>query len=119
MVSALLQSDLTDSSIRLIGEIFCQSHVAYTECGLGSEDCDELVSRALKAGFAGAKMAGGGAGGVVAVLGPPDDQNDIYRVAREYAAERNAMPHIFEGSSRGVDAFGIHPLRLRSIQEMP
>jgi L-arabinokinase len=116
MVSTLLQSDLSHSAIRLIGEILCQSHVAYTECGLGSEDCDELVSRALKAGFAGAKMTGGGAGGVVAVLGTPDDQRAVYRVAQEYAAERNAMPHIFEGSSRGVDACGIRSLRL---QEMP
>jgi L-arabinokinase len=116
MVSTLLQSDLSNSAIWLIGEIFCQSHVAYTECGLGSEDCDELVSRALKAGFAGAKMTGGGAGGVVAVLGTPHDQRAVYQVAQEYAAERNAMPHIFEGSSPGVDAFGIRPLRL---QEMP
>jgi galactokinase len=119
MVNSLLQSDLSNGTILLIGEILCQSHVAYTECGLGSENCDELVSRALKAGFAGAKMTGGGGGGVVAVLGTPDGQNAIYRVAREYAGERNAMPHIFDGSSRGVDAFGIHPLRLHSLQEMP
>ena len=119
MVNSLLQSDLSNGTILLIGEILCQSHVAYTECGLGSENCDELVSRALKAGFAGAKMTGGGAGGVVAVLGTPDGQSAIYQVAREYAAARNAMPHIFEGSSRGVDAFGIRPLHLHSLQEMP
>lgn len=116
MVSMLLQPDLSNSAIRLIGEILCQSHVAYTECGLGSEHCDELVARALKAGFVGAKMTGGGAGGVVAVLGTHDSQDAICQIAQEYAAERNAMPHIFEGSSRGVDAFGIRPLRL---QEMP
>jgi galactokinase len=119
MVNALLQSSLTDSSRRLIGEILCQSHAAYAECGLGSEECDELVSRALKAGFAGAKMTGGGRGGVVAVLGAPEGQNAIYQLAREYAAERNAMPYIFEGSSHGVDAFGIRPLWFHSLQEMP
>jgi galactokinase len=117
MVSTLLQAGASDSSLQLIGEIFCQSHVVYTECGLGSEACDELVSRALKAGFPGAKMTGGGAGGVVAVLGRSDDQGVIHRIAQEYAVERSAMPHIFEGSSNGVDAFGTRTLRL-SLQEL-
>jgi galactokinase len=102
----------SDSSLRLIGETLCQSHVAYSECGLGSKACDELVSRALKAGFAGAKMTGGGGGGVVAILGRSGDQRAIHSVAREYAAGRNAVPHIFEGSSDGVDAFGIRTLEL-------
>jgi galactokinase len=108
----------SDSSLRLIGEILCQSHVAYSECGLGSEACDELVSRALKAGFFGAKMTGGGAGGVVAILGRSGDQRAIHSVAQEYAAERGAMPHIFEGSSDGVDTFGVRTLQLPAPQGM-
>jgi galactokinase len=102
----------SESSSRLIGEILCQSHIAYSECGLGSEACDELVSRALKAGFFGAKMTGGGAGGAVAILGRSGDQRVIHSVAQEYAAGRSAMPHIFEGSSDGVDAFGVRTLQL-------
>jgi L-arabinokinase len=102
----------SESSSRVIGEILCQSHIAYSECGLGSEACDELVSRALKAGFFGAKMTGGGAGGVVAILGRSGDQRVIHSVAQEYAAGRSAMPHIFEGSSDGVDAFGVRTLQL-------
>jgi galactokinase len=72
VVYKLLEASMRDgseNSLRPIGEIFRQSHAAYNECGLGSEACDELVSRALKAGFPAAKMTGGGAGGVVAILG--------------------------------------------------
>jgi galactokinase len=118
MVSALLQAKVSDSSIRLIGEILCQSHVAYAECGLGSAAADDLVERALQAGFPGAKMTGGGAGGVVAVLGRSEDESSIHRIAEEYAAERGDMPQIFEGSSNGVDAFGVRILHHPSLSRM-
>lgn len=108
----------SDSSLRLIGEILCQSHIAYRECGLGSEACDELVSRALKAGFFGAKMTGGGAGGVVAILGRSSDRRAVHSVAQEYAAKRGAMPYIFEGSSDGCDTFGVRTLQLPVPQGM-
>lgn len=117
MVSTLLEANTwsgSNSQLNLIGEILCQSHVAYTECGLGSEACDELVARAQRAGFPGAKMTGGGAGGVVAILGCSDSQSQraIRTLAEEYGAERGAMPHIFEGSSNGVDAFGVRTVTL-------
>jgi galactokinase len=115
MIYTLLEASIwsgSNSSLRLIGEILCQSHVAYSECGLGSDACDELVSRALKAGFFGAKMTGGGAGGVIAILGRAGDRHAIHSIAQEYAAGRGAMPHIFEGSSGGVDAFGVRILQL-------
>jgi L-arabinokinase len=113
-----LRSSLRDS-LRKIGEILCQSHLAYTECGLGSAACDELVARALKAGLPGAKMTGGGAGGVVAVLGCSDDWPTVCSIAQEYARERGMIPHIFEGSSEGIDAFGVHTLQpalMRSVR---
>jgi galactokinase len=121
MIYKLLEAGMwsgSDSSSRLIGEILCQSHVAYSECGLGSEACDELVSRALKAGFPGAKMTGGGGGGVVAILGRSGDQGAIRSIVQEYAAGRGAVPHIFEGSSGGVDAFGIRTLQLSAALGM-
>ncbi|HMF65060.1 MAG TPA: galactokinase family protein [Edaphobacter sp.] len=117
MLNALRWSG-SDSSLRHIGEILCQSHIAYSECGLGSEACDELVSRALKAGFFGAKMTGGGAGGVVAILGRSGDRRAIHSIAREYGAERGALPHVFEDSSSGVDAFGVRALQLPAPQGM-
>jgi galactokinase len=104
--------DGSDDTLRLLGELLCQSHAAYAECGLGSEACDELVARALKAGFPGAKMTGGGAGGVVAILGRSEDRSMIHRIAQEYGAERSAMPHIFEGSSNGTEMSGVRALWL-------
>lgn len=117
MVRALLEASTwsgSNSQLNLIGEILCQSHVAYAECGLGSEACDDLVARAQRAAFPGAKMTGGGAGGVVAILGRSDSQSQraIRTLAEEYGAERGAMPHIFEGSSNGVDAFGVSTVNL-------
>jgi galactokinase len=117
-VSSLLKAAARDgaesslrSSLRMIGEILCQSHAAYAECGLGSAACDELVARALNAGLPGAKMTGGGAGGVVAVLGCSNDWPMVCSIAQEYAGERGVMPHIFEGSSDGIDAFGVRMLQ--------
>jgi galactokinase len=115
MVNTLLEAAAwsgLDNMLSLIGEILCQSHVAYIECGLGSESCDELVSLALRAGFPGAKMTGGGAGGVVAILGRDRDRQAVHALAQQYAAGRGTMPHIFEGSSNGVDAFGVRVLKL-------
>ncbi len=120
LVHALLESSASitsDSTLKLIGEILCQSHAAYAECGLGSAACDELVERALHAGFAGGKMTGGGGGGVVAILGRPQDRPALQRIAQDYAVERGAMPHIFEGSSDGVDAAGVCIQQLLLLQE--
>jgi len=102
----------SDSWLRVVGELLCQSHAAYAECGLGSDACDELVERALRAGFPGAKMTGGGAGGVVAILGRTEDQKAIESLAREFGSSVRGDPQLFEGSSRGVDAFGIRTLRV-------
>jgi L-arabinokinase len=107
---------ISESWLRVAGELLCQSHAAYTECGLGSSVCDDLVTRALRAGFPGAKMTGGGAGGVVAVLGRTEDWPVFESLAREFAADSGAAPHLFEGSSAGADAFGVNTLRLAPDQ---
>jgi len=97
--------------LQLVGEIFCQSHHAYRECGLGSEPCDELVERARQAGLPGAKMTGGGGGGVVAVLGTIEEEALVYRIAAEYSAGRGARAAVFpccgdKDVALGADAFG-------------
>ncbi len=102
----------SSSSLDLAGELLLQSHVAYAECGLRSAACDDLVERALHAGFAGAKMTGGGAGGVVAVLGRVGDRRAVETIVREFAAHHGAVPHLFEGSSAGTDSFGVRTMRL-------
>jgi galactokinase len=119
MLCVLLEAttqNWSELSLRLIGEILCQSHAAYTECGLGSDACDELVARALEAGFLGAKMTGGGAGGVVAILGRSSDRRAIHAVAERYGDGRAGTPHIFDGSSSGVDAFGVRTMQLSFAQ---
>jgi galactokinase len=103
---------ISENWLRAAGELLCQSHVAYAECGLGSGVCDDLVARALRAGFPGAKMTGGGAGGVVAVLGRSEDRPAFESLAWEFAAEWGEAPHLFEGSSAGADAFGVSTLYL-------
>ena len=114
MLFALLAAPWSESrnSLRLAGELLLQSHVAYAECGLGSAACDELVDRALDAGLPGAKMTGGGAGGVVAVLGKAGDRHIIETIVREYAAQHDAVPHLFEGSSAGADSFDVRMVQL-------
>ncbi len=118
MLFALLGSTWVDSGrcLLLAGELLLQSHMAYTECGLGSAACDELVARALDAGFPGAKMTGGGGGGVVAVLGTEDSRGAMEQVAREFAGQQGALPHLFEGSSAGADSFGVRMVRVRPGQ---
>ncbi len=118
MMFALLETSWSEAgrSLRLAGELLLQSHGAYAECGLGSVACDSLVARALDAGFAGAKMTGGGAGGVVAVLGRAGDQHAVEDLVREFAEERGEVPHLFEGSSAGVDATGVRRVQLAAAK---
>lgn len=120
MVRTLLEGALrTDSDVRLMGELFSQSHHAYAECGLGSLACDDLVNRARDAGILAAKMTGGGGGGVVAVLGYAEDDVKVRAIAEAYAADCGRMPHVFEGSSDGVDRFGactLQPARAWSLR---
>ncbi len=97
---------------RLLGELMYQSHVGYTECGLGSEATDQIVKlvRAEEAGgLLGAKITGGGAGGTVAVLGlnTPDAEAAMGRVTEQYAKWSGREPYFFEGSSAGCDRFGV------------
>lgn len=116
-VRTLLESaHWTDSTLKLVGEILCQSHRAYAECGLRAEACDELVQRALHAGLPGAKMTGGGAGGVVAILGRAEDREKVAAIAETWGREHGSAPLLFEDSSDGVDAFGIRILRLERAE---
>jgi galactokinase len=94
-----------------MGDLMYQSHLAYTECGLGSEATDLLVELVrqedLAAGLFGAKITGGGAGGTVAVLGRSEARPAFDRVVQRYAKERGFQPFVFEGSSPGADRFGV------------
>ena len=74
----------------------------------------ELVAEAGPGhGLYGAKIAGGGSGGTVAVLGRRGADGEVSEVARRYAQETGHVPHVFGGSSPGSASFG--HIRLRPI----
>jgi galactokinase len=99
----------------LLGELMYQSHIGYTECGLGSDATDKIVSLVReenKSGLLGAKITGGGAGGTVAVLGwnTSGAQSAFDRVVIAYRKWSGVEPYIFKGSSAGCDVFGVQYL---------
>ncbi len=100
----------------VLGELMYQSHVGYTECGLGCAAADHIVGlvRGEKAdGLLGAKITGGGAGGTVAILGlnSPTAEAAVQRIAEKHAMWSGEQPYIFQGSSAGCDRFGVARLR--------
>lgn len=111
----LLENLPNERSLTLMGELMYQSHVSYSNCGLGSVGTDRLVELVRGAGRAeglyGAKITGGGGGGTVVVLAQRDTEEAIRSVARTYARENGHIPHIFKGSSPGAAPFGV--LRLK------
>jgi L-arabinokinase len=64
----LLKAVQHESRLALLGELMYQSHASYSACGLGSNGTDRLVELVRDAGAAaglyGAKITGGGSGGV-------------------------------------------------------
>lgn len=95
-----------------MGELLYQAHGAYTECGLGCRETDQIVELVRERGSAnglfGAKITGGGAGGAVAVLGLKTARSSFDKVVEQYAEIRGGeMPYVFEGSSMGADRFGV------------
>ncbi len=107
---------IDDLAASVLGELMYQSHVGYTECGLGCAATDHIVQlvRNEKAnGLLGAKITGGGAGGTVAILGlnTPAAESAAKRVADQYAIRTGEEPYLFQGSSAGCDRFGVPRLR--------
>lgn len=93
-----------------------ESHASYVGCGLGSPGTDRLVelvrAEGPEAGLYGARITGGGSGGTVAVLGRRDASAAVARVADAYERATGYRPHIFSGSSPGVEAFGARSIRV-------
>lgn len=102
-------SDPSKSACGLLGELMYQSHSSYTECGLGSDATDSIVSlvREEGVGLYGAKITGGGSGGTVAVLRDAMAEQSFRRVVERYAARVGHEPHVFEGTSPGAQRFGV------------
>lgn len=98
-----------------MGELMYQSHYAYTECGLGCEPADLIVSlvceEGAENGLYGARITGAGAGGMVAVLGRKDSAGTLLRVVERYSQMQRVTPYVFAGSSMGADRFGVLTLK--------
>jgi len=99
----------------MLGELMYQSHASYGTCGLGSGGTDRLVALVRKAGTAGglygAKITGGGSGGVVAVLARAGSQAAVEGIAGEYERLTGRAAMVLGGSSDGAGRFGVVRLR--------
>ncbi len=111
----LLDNDSESQRGQLLGELMYQAHKGYSDCGLGSEGTDEIVrivhERGSDKGLFGAKITGGGSGGIVAVLGSRDAGPAVHSVATEYRRRSGHKAMVISGSSPGSVRFG--HLRLR------
>ncbi len=107
-----LPDEPDDLALETLAELMYGAHLGYTDCGLGCEETDLLVSMARaekKNGLFGAKITGGGAGGTVAILGRNTDKAEeaVRGIIKRYREQTGNIPWLFEGSTVGADAFGI------------
>lgn len=104
--AALLESEPTEKTLAMMGELMYLSHASYTACGLGSDGTDRLVELVWEKGYHrglfGARITGGGSGGSVAVLASSAAADAVREIADQYAHETGLQATIFEGSSDGV-----------------
>ena len=94
------------------GQLMYSSHWSYGQrCGLGSLETDLLVNQLRKKGLAcgiyGARVSGGGAGGMVTVFCADGDRarSAIQEALDTYRAKTGIQPTCHEGSSEGALAF--------------
>lgn len=105
-VRTLLQSPISEQTLREIGDLMFAAHDSYTACGLGSAATDLLVNLVHEAtpssGLYGAKITGGGSGGTVAILGRSGAGDAVATIARRYNELTARETYIFRGSSPGA-----------------
>jgi L-arabinokinase len=111
-IEEALSMDPSDPARGLVldkaGHLMYASHHSYTnDAGLGSVECDLLVTFVRKrerSGLYGARMTAGGCGGTVAVLCEDNDKADtaIREIAAEYQNQTGKTAQIFDGTSPGA-----------------
>ena len=69
-----------------IGKLMLENHRCLKKMGLSLELLDDLVNAAIEAGAYGAKLCGGGRGGNVVALVPPDKSQAVLRAMLEAGA---------------------------------
>ena len=94
------------------GEQMYAAHESYRQnCQLSVDEVDFLVEavrrRGPRSGLYGAKITGGGSGGVVAIFGTTEGiAREVPAIAEEYKRRIGALPDVFEGTSPGAAEFG-------------
>ena len=94
---------------RDLGEFMFQSHQSYSDCGLGSDATDlivTLVKDSMDQGLFGARITGGGSGGTVAVLGRREATPVIENLRKRFRERTGYNPLVICGSSPGAGIFG-------------
>ncbi|HYD54333.1 MAG TPA: galactokinase family protein [Gemmatimonadaceae bacterium] len=104
----------------LLGELMYQSHASYGSCGLGSGGTDLLVdlvrAAPAEAGLYGAKITGGGRGGVVAVLARRGRVSAVEAIAQAYQRETGREATVLGGSSPGAMPWGVARASWRPVR---
>ena len=96
-----------ETHYHLLGELMYQSHLSYSDCGLGSEATDAIVDYAREQGPSkkvfGAKITGGGSGGTVCLLVEgKEGLASAERIAKRIAREFEGAGQFFKKSSTGA-----------------
>ncbi len=99
------------------GQLMYASHWSYGQrCGLGSVETDRLVTllrnRGVEAGIYGARVSAQGSGGVVVVMleSGAKARETLASVISEYEADMSRTARVYDGTSSGALAFGVHTL---------
>eukprot|EP01025_Chloroclados_australasicus_P054747 TRINITY_DN6520_c0_g2_i1.p1 TRINITY_DN6520_c0_g2~~TRINITY_DN6520_c0_g2_i1.p1 ORF type:complete len:307 (+),score=19.82 TRINITY_DN6520_c0_g2_i1:375-1295(+) len=107
------RQNLSVEQLSYLGELMYQSHVSYSECGLGSSATDLIVDlvkqkQNSQKGLYGAKISGGGSGGTVCILGDDSIQakEAISDICKEFESATGHKPVLFRSSSSGAEDFG-------------
>ena len=82
------QNALQTGEVHQLGELMTQNHRLLRELTISSEILDRLVETAQSAGAFGAKLSGGGRGGNIIALAPPEKSEGISAALRTAGAVR-------------------------------
>ncbi len=77
-----------------LGPLMDENHALLGEMGVSSPELDHLVSAAREAGALGAKLSGGGRGGNMIALAPPEQADQIASALRSSGAARTIVARI-------------------------
>jgi mevalonate kinase len=77
-----------------LGKLMNENHTLLQEMSVSSPELDVLVTAARKAGAWGAKMSGGGRGGNMIALAPPDTANEISHALLRAGAQHTIITQV-------------------------